>query len=302
MTTTAITLLPQVNGSDLPAVPLAAFEGHQKTIACDCYVAGIEAIGTAEPWGWRYGPHENIDHHAPVDAMARVVSSANLAIDRFKALGAAGRNDRILITHTDCDSILSAGIMGGWLAPDPRYGAAAIAADHTGEPNEIADLLQALQERRDVEFSLAVLQMFESGHPLSLLAQRLLDARLRQREAAAAAVERGSFTHLDHGICFAQFLRETEGEFFPALLPTAQLIVIGVPHPNPRTAHPWAIKVRRGPAMADGRDLRHLDLAEFDPNYGGRWNAGSNKRGGGTAKTPGEWVEGLVEHLTSRLP
>lgn len=302
MTTTPIILLPQKKGSNLPQILLSDLDGNQKTIACDCYVAGIERQGTTKPWGWQYGPHENIDHHAPVDEMARQVSSANLAILRVEVLGHALPGDHILITHTDCDSILSAGIVAGRLDPHDRYGAAAIAADHTGEPNDIADLLQAIQNHRELDFAFKMLAYLEAGTRLPANARQMLDNRLRKRDQAAEDVAQGRVAHLGSGIYFAQFDHETDGEFFPALLPAARLILIGMPPPEPEKARPWVIKVRRGLAMPDGRDLRHLDLEQFDNNYGGRWNAGSNKRGGGTAMAPRQWAEGLVEWVGARLP
>ena len=299
MTQPTITLLPQENGSDLPEIPLALLAGDQPTIACDCYVVGIEQHGTRAAWGWRYGAHENIDHHAPVDEMARIVSSANLALLRVASQEPVTPTARVLITHNDCDSILSSGIIAGRLAPDARYGAAAIAADHTGEPNAIADLLQGIQDRRELDFAFDMLALLESGRPLPAEAQRMLDDRLRKRDQAAEDVANGTFCHLGHGIYFAEFASETDGEFFPALLPHAKVIVIGIPHPDPARAKPWACKVRRGLAMPDGHDLRHLNLKQYDPAFGGRWNAGSNKRGGGTSVAPREWAEGLCQRVSS---
>ena len=86
--------------------------------------------------------------------MARPVSSANLALD-WRAASAntptesrkAAEQAVVVINHTDCDSILSSGIVSGLLDALPAYGRAALAADHTGEENAIADTLQALEPR-----------------------------------------------------------------------------------------------------------------------------------------------------------
>jgi len=273
------------------------------TIACDCLVKEIETRGTETPWGWRLDQSENIDHHAPVDRMAREISSTNLALLRV-AHGIAAPDTRVLITHTDCDSILSAGIITGRLQPLPHYGDAALAADHTGEPDAIADLLQALMDERDIEGSFAALAALEEGRPLPPTAERLLDARRAQREEAEALVRRGGFEQLGAGIYFAQVGEDTEGEFFPRLLPEARVIVLGMPHPkypdpNCPATGPWLMRVRRGAAMPAGRDLRHLDLEQYDAHYGGRWNAGSNKRGGGTSVAPRVWAEGLQPRMSS---
>ena len=65
--------------------------------------------------------------------MYRFVSSANLAVEWVRARHGPRPGDLVVITHTDCDSVLSSGIVSGRLEPKPEYEAAAIAADHTGE-------------------------------------------------------------------------------------------------------------------------------------------------------------------------
>lgn len=131
--------------SERPNVaPPDLFDLHDgPIIACDCYVIG------AEHWqpvvgGYADGRIINVDHHAPTVAMARKVSSANLALERVRAPGRTSADTMLFVTHTDCDSVLSAGILSGTLAAEDRDGDAALAAAHTGDPNPIAELLQAL--------------------------------------------------------------------------------------------------------------------------------------------------------------
>lgn len=296
------------DGITLLSTPAGGTEAHitlkeltnVPTIACDCLAKGIETIGDEVPWGWRLGHSVNIDHHAPVDAMAREISSTNLALRYVEAQGPADPSTRVLITHTDCDSILSAGLITGDLDPHPEYGEAALAADHTGEPNDIADLLQALMDERDIHASFIAMAMQNFGWAVPPRAQVLLNARRRKREQAEALVGRGGFEHLGAGIYFAQFTEDTEGEFFPRLLPHARLIVLGMPHPKYPEAKRWLMRCRRGHDMPEGEDLRHLGLEAHDPAYGGRWNAGSNKRGGGTSVEPRVWAEGLVEGVARK--
>jgi len=278
---------------ETPAIPLETMRAYPGALACDCYVAEVETLGVARPWGWSVAGGENIDHHAPVAAMARVVSSANLALRWISERGERPTGP-ILLTHTDCDSVLTAGLVAGRLAPRARYGEAAVAADHTGAEDPIADLLQAVQHWRDVSRAFELLARLEGGQSLPAEAAAALDARRRTRDRAAAAVARGAFTRTG-GVAWASFETEVDGEFLPALLPEATLIVIGSPHP----AHPdrWAIKVRRGAAMPAGRTLQDLGLEAVDPAYGGRWNAGSTKRGGGSAEGVEAWVARLVRHL-----
>ena len=278
------------------SVPLARLEGRA-VIACDCYVGGIEQHGQAVEWGWTHGVSENIDHHAPVARMARNISSTNLALIRVRSIGVAPPTTEVMINHTDCDSVLSAAIVAGDIPDDDRYGEAAIAADHTGAEHPVADLLQAIQHRRDYAWSLDMLRALDEGRPLHGDAQTLLDGRLRQRDTARDAVATGKFQQLGT-IWWAEFADEVDGELLPALLPQAELIVVASPHPD--YPERWGIKVRRGEAMAEGRTLDDLALDRFDPAYGGRWNAGSTKRGGGSGVRVENWERGLVERMDLR--
>ncbi len=83
MTGREICLLDEVT-----ALEPGIFGEHPGALACDCYVAGVERLGSPVAWGWSLAGGENIDHHAPVPAMAREVSSANLAL-RWIARGTA---------------------------------------------------------------------------------------------------------------------------------------------------------------------------------------------------------------------
>ena len=91
--------------------------------ACDFYVEGAEA-GVEVPGGYQLGGILSIDHHAPGSRMARVVSSANLAIAHVRQSGLPA--GQIVINHTDCDSILSSGVAAGRLEPADHFGEAAI--------------------------------------------------------------------------------------------------------------------------------------------------------------------------------
>jgi hypothetical protein len=83
--------------------------------ACDFYVSGAEH-GQEVAGGFLLGDVLNIDHHAPSPRMDRAVSSATLAIAHLRAAGRP--HGTIVLNHTDCDSILSAGIASGRLAPN----------------------------------------------------------------------------------------------------------------------------------------------------------------------------------------
>jgi hypothetical protein len=275
---------PNVAADDL----LALHAGP--VIACDCYVVGAEEWAVV-PGGFARGRLVNVDHHAPVAQMARAVSSANLALERVRVLGAAPHDAMIVITHTDCDSVLSAAIMAGRLPPDDRYGAAALAADHTGDVNLIADLLQAVDRRRDFEGSLALLARHESGADVVAALER----RMAERALAAQCVREGRVA-MTGALAVVRVHESVDGEFFAPLLPDAMVIAQFKPH----DADParFEVKLRLGRAAPAGVTLHALGVSAFDPAYGGRWNAGSNRRGGGTAWSVDEYVERLAARVT----
>ena len=268
-----------------------------QVIACDCYVQGAESwqpvIG-----GYDEGRIVNVDHHADTQEMAREVSSANLALERVRALGLPPANARIVITHTDCDSILTAGIMSGRLAADDRYGDAAIAADHTGAENAIADLLQALDKSRDVELSFEALARLEAGLPQSSFVEEKLAER-RGKRAAATALVRGGGVAMQGNIAVGLLANAIDGEFFAPLLPDAVVIVLASPHRDNTSR--LEVKVRRGTAAPARLSLHALAIRDFDPAYGGRWNAGSDNRGGGTSLALDDYVARLRTALDARL-
>ena len=102
---------------------------------------------------------------------------------------------------------------------------------------------------------------------------------------------------MDGQIAFARLPEALDGEFFAPLLPSAVLIAIASPHPtNPGMTE---VKVRLGNAARDGASLHSLNIPSFDPNFGGRWNAGSDKRLGGTGLTIEEYVSMLRSSMAS---
>ena len=266
-------------------------------IACDFPVEGVEKA----PWsetdgGYACGRIINVDHHADTTEMRQQISSAHLAIKRVKAMGLPTSDTIIVINHTDCDSVLSAGIMSGRLAADDRYGDAALAADHTGDENLIADLLQALDKADNFELSFAALARLESGQAQTAAVEEKVADRLRKRQRAAQLVDEGAFL-MDGQIAFARLPEALDGEFFAPLLPLAVLIAIASPHPTKFGM--TEVKVRLGKAAGDGASLHALSIPSFDPNYRGRWNAGSDKRLGGTGLTIEDYVSMLRSSMAS---
>jgi len=267
-------------------------------IACDFYIYKAEDWKEV-PGGYQKGRVLNIDHHADVPRMEHNITSTNLAIDRIRQCGPPDAESIVVINHTDCDSILSAAIMSCKIQPDEIFGKAAIAADHTGEENSTADMLQGIKEHDDIEMSLRNLNLLLHGHPLEYKAQQgLVDRRRKRVEASHLLI---SFSSID-GIYYATLDEDTDSEFFPALLPDAVLILLSVPSTNSGKS---IIKLRVGLAAPEGFSIHSLKINSFDHGfdhgYGGRWNAGSNKRSGGTSKHIEKYVEELSIKLKSCL-
>src|SRR5690606_35102391 len=202
-------------------------------------------------------------------------------------------------------SVLCGGIMAGRLPPDRIFGEAALAADHTGEENEIADLLQGLdaeQSRtgvRDIEICFTNLRRSIDKSRLDDVAARALSARLRKRAEAEALVAGRRFQRV--GLLeFAVLDSPTDGEFFPALLPGATVIMVANPLPSDPAR--WQVKLRLGNSAPEGFSLTELQIHELDAAYGGRWNAGSNRRGGGTTLDPAKYAEKVAARLDTALP
>jgi hypothetical protein len=280
-----IRLIPKSAHVSLQEVP-----GEGLRICCDFYVTGIEK-GDAVHGGYRRGHVVNVDHHAPTARMARRISSTNLAIDHVEVHGV--RDDAlILINHSDCDSTLSSAIVGGLLPPDPMFGVAAIKADHTGEEDPIADLLQSLDPWRDPARSLYNLDLLLSGRDIESEAAERLARRHASRKRAGEYVADGRFLCCG-GLWWAEFDERVDGEFFPDQIPAAEVIMMACPFEDGR----YEIKLRLGPAAPEGLWLSRLGINDWDPAFGGRWNAGSNNRGGGTDMAPRDYAS----HLISRL-
>jgi hypothetical protein len=278
--------------------------GNAQIVACDFYVDGAEEA-EAVLGGYSLGRVVNIDHHADTPSMKRSVSSTNLALDRISELGADPEGSTVVISHADCDSVLSAGIVSGHLDPDPRFGVAAIAADHTGEENAVADLLQELENLRAIaklgpaDQQVEVLYRFDAVKRLIEDGEDSLDdrsstaiAERRRKRSAAASFSENGLTVSD-GLVFGLPGEKLDGEFFPALVPSAIAILLM----TKRNSSHWDAKIRLGLGAPEGFDLNSIGINEFDPSFGGRWNAGSNARNGGTPMNPSQYRDELAERL-----
>jgi hypothetical protein len=266
---------------------------------CDAYIRGIERDGKGVPGGFCLGPRIiNIDHHAPVEAMQQRISSTPLAIERVRREGAPRATDVVAINHVDADSILSAAIMRGILPLNEQFADAAIAADHTGEENDLADMLQSCGQHRSLGLSLRNLTRFLYGRALEPEAQAAFDRHRRQREEARQLVHQGKFKFTQNGVFWIYLPEKIDGVFFPSLLPQATVIVQASPL---RGGKALRIGLRLGLAAPAGRTLDDLGINDFDAAYGGRWNAGNNSRAGGTAIELDDYIAKLDERVAQRF-
>lgn len=274
--------------------------GDGAIFACDFYVTGAEH-GTVEPGGLRLGRILNVDHHAPVARMEQEITSTMLAAQYLEAGGEVDPAAHVVIHHTDCDSVLSSAMMLGLLPSDPDLVKASVCADHTGAAHPVADLLQALDDGRggtrtleQYETSLRNLRALLKGQPIEDEAIEALKRREQRRAAAMALVDAGDFEIDSQGlVAFAESDGSIDSAFFPAQLLPAALIMVA----HRRDDAHWTVKLRLGGRRVPGLTLHTLGVAGWDPAFGGRWNAGSNGRGGGTSLPPREYAARLRQRV-----
>lgn len=269
-----------------------------KVAVLDLYIKDIEKMGQWEGNAMRIYNILSIDHHAPIEEFSKNISTTNLAIEWVNKNGILDKNYSVVINHIDCDSLLSSLIVRGILLPHERFGNAAISADHTGEENKIADLLQALQDTRNLEFSIRNLELLLKGKELDLKAQKLLDKTYIDKKRAKEVVEKGKMNILGR-ITYVQLDKKIESSYFPALIPDAQVILTFSPHlKNPDH---WESKIRLGLKAPAGLTIGKLEIEDIDPSFGYRWNAGGNSRGSGTTLKLEEYANRLNEKLQKYL-
>ena len=253
--------------------------------------------------GFRVGNVTNIDHHFPTPEFSAQISSTNLAIEYVRKYGPAAMDTTVIINHTDCDSILASAIIRGILPPDYIFGFSAIAADHTGEPDEIADFLGEVNDVKDedmsgnlrLEFALRNLQLLLDGKQLEPLAQKMLENRINNRELAKSVIQDIKISESGN-LYYIYLNNKIDSTLLPALLPKAKIVLTfsrdsGLPEGT------FVAKVRLGMAAPEGSDTRVI-MKNVDPKYGGRWNAGSNKRMGGTILDIETYSKRLDEEAT----
>ena len=256
------------------------FPTAHRIFAVDFYVHGAEK-GTLLSCNSGYqveGRIFNIDHHAPDARWERHVSSGVLACQWVRERGIVDgySGDVVVINHTDCDSVLAALILTGVLPPHERFERAVVDADHRGQPNDLADLLQACSTTRDLSFLTESLSHFFRGDPLTGRAAHHLEQLHDKRLAVREIFQSG--THEErNGVVFLDSERYLDSDLFLPYFIHARVIVLGCPSEKYPGLH--MTRLRLGAAVESGLSLHRLGVSDFDPYFGGRFNAGSNKRG-----------------------
>jgi hypothetical protein len=86
------------------------------------------------------------------------------------------------------------------------------------------------------------------------------------------------------------------GELLPDLLPDAAVIISASPLDNGG----FETKVRLGKAARSGETLYSPKIQQWERHFGGRWNAGSTKRSGGSTIEPVSLAQHLADAFMKR--
>jgi|GEM_PF-3345282 len=300
----------------------AASNGIRNLFVLDQKVIGIEDRGELRAYGYvLHGLHGTvtvIDHHVS-EPRLRAVSTGNLALEYLRCHTDGPPQDAVIaITHGDCDSVISAGLMLRVLPPLEAFGEAALAADHSFEANQIADLLQAIegfpqaggvmartdQERSDplapsIEQSVRNLGLLLQGKPLELHVARALQGRVTTRETWRMRISRGEVVSFPHGTALIVLqgkpAQDPYPEFLKPLLPDASAILVF--HQVPEGDDFQQVRALAGEAFPTGVSFSDSSLISevMVPGFGGRHDAGSNRRGGISFKGDPRYVAQTVD-------
>ena len=264
--------LIEKKSSNTPSELKEAFPG-KKVFICDFYIEDSENGKIDENGVTDYCDLFIVDHHAPISYMKKHISSAVIASRYVSANGPLDDEYVIVVNHTDTDSLLSVLLMSGKIDPNSEYEQAAIAADHTGEANIISDLLQSSEDGRELKKSIELLLIMVKD-PKMVKDLGIMKERLLIRSELKELVP--TFT-VNNGIAFKIMDKKIDAGLLPALFPNVKAIMVASPMPDRK----WRIRVRLG-KLGKNIELNKLNL----PDTGGRWNAISTSRHGGTNTKP----------------
>lgn len=240
----------------------------------------------------------NIDHHLPFESMERFISSGNLAAQYLRSQNKPAKSTPILVNHTDCDSTISSLMMRGHIPPADIFESAVIAADHTGAQNPIADLLQALDPLADLSKSIRNLGLLLSEQALDPECQKLVEQRALNRIRAKEILDQKRFKIIDNLAVVEIDGERIGGELF--LPHFSQNSVLVTFRNRPEDGRQEA-RLRLCAGAPEGFSLHKIDMESVDPGYGGRWNAGSNRRSLGSNIPQDQYLQKLSAALATAL-
>ena len=270
--------LVEKKSSNSPSELKETFPG-KKVCICDFYIEDSEYGDIDENGVTKYCDLFIVDHHAPVSYMRKHISSAVIASKYVSANSPLSDEYVIVVNHTDTDSLLSALLMSGGIEPNSEYEQAAIAADHTGEENIISDLLQSLEDSRELKTSIE--ELLSPTKDLEITKERHL-IRSKLKELVP------DFT-VNNGIASITMDKKIDAGLLPGLFPNVKAIMVASPMPDGSKGK-WRIRVRLG-SSSENIELNKLNL----PDTGGRWNAISTSRNGGTNTEPEDYLKMLSD-------
>ena len=277
--------LIEKKSSNTPSELKEAFPG-KKVFICDFYIEDSENGKIDENGVTDYCDLFIVDHHAPISYMKKHISSAVIASRYVSANGPLDDEYVIVVNHTDTDSLLSVLLMSGKIDPNSEYEQAAIAADHTGEANIISDLLQSSEDGRELKKSIELLLIMVKD-PKMVKDLGIMKERLLIRSELKELVP--TFTvNMNNGIAFKIMDKKIDAGLLPALFPNVKAIMVASPMPDRK----WRIRVRLG-KLGKNIELNKLNL----PDTGGRWNAISTSRHGGTNTKPEDYLKMLSDKI-----
>lgn len=291
--------------------------GKRRLILCDAYVADIESTEgvIVTDYGFSLRTHAGeiviVDHHAPQKRFKRIVTATELAIRYFRRYGRTDEDTLVAVNHSDTDSVLAVMVICGILDHvdnqrrwEKLFVEAANAADFNGTANDIADLLQACECMGDLGYSAINLRRMMNGIPIGATAEASVYERRKDREKVGECVRRGIFKTYGK-VCYAFLDRSfnVDPVLWFSYLPKAAAIVLFVPHPKNCEYGSRARRIARigiGAAGAGKVAFDEIGIAEFDPAWKGKWNAGSDYYEG-TSLDPKKYVRYLNAKIEEHL-
>jgi hypothetical protein len=129
-----------------------------------------------------------------------------------------------------------------------------------------------------------------------------LERRLQERASLSEKISRGDFNTAGERqeVAWLNFTEseDPDGVMLPALFP--QSYVVFAARPDSKNTGRYFMNVRLGKLSEGKFDLRDIMKTAGIP-FGGRWNAGANKRKGGTELSSKEFAEKIYAALEANI-